>query len=199
MSKKIKIGLTGGIGSGKSTVADFLRSKGIPVLDADAIAKDIMNSNDSVKEKLVAEFGKETYLNGMLNKEFLSSEIFISPKKIEKINSIVHPVVIKTLTYKMEKALGTNDVVLAEAALIFEAEMEDMFDYIFVITADEETRIARVMERSNLTRDEVARRIKNQIHEKEKIAAADFVFFNNEGKENLFENVLFVINLLKKS
>ena len=199
MSKKIKIGLTGGIGSGKSTVADFLRSKGIPVLDADAIAKDIMNSNDSVKEKLVAEFGKETYLNGMLNKEFLSSEIFISPKKIEKINSIVHPVVIKTLTYKMEKALGTNDVVLAEAALIFEAEMEDMFDYIFVITADEETRIARVMERSNLTRDEVARRIKNQIHEKEKIAAADFVFFNNDGKENLFENVLFVINLLKKS
>ncbi len=199
MSKKIKIGLTGGIGSGKSTVADFLRSKGIPVLDADAIAKDIMNSNDSVKEKLVAEFGKETYLNGMLNKEFLSSEIFISPKKIEKINSIVHPVVIKTLTYKMEKALGTNDVVLAEAALIFEAEMEDMFDYIFVITADEETRIARVMERSNLTRDEVVRRIKNQIHEKEKIAAADFVFFNNEGKENLFENVLFVINLLKKS
>jgi len=199
MSKKIKIGLTGGIGSGKSTVADFLRSKGIPVLDADAIAKDIMNSDDSVKEKLVAEFGKETYLNGKLNKEFLSSEIFISPKKIEKINSIVHPVVIKTLTYKMEKALGTNDVVLAEAALIFEAEMEDMFDYIFVITADEETRIARVMERSNLTRDEVARRIKNQIHEKEKIAAADFVFFNNDGKENLFENVLFVINLLKKS
>jgi len=199
MSKKIKIGLTGGIGSGKSTVADFLRSKGIPVLDADAIAKDIMNSNDSVKEKLVAEFGKETYLNGKLNKEFLSSEIFISPKKIEKINSIVHPVVIKTLTYKMEKALGTNDVVLAEAALIFEAEMEDMFDYIFVITADEETRIARVMERSNLTRDEVVRRIKNQIHEKEKIAAADFVFFNNDGKENLFENVLFVINLLKKS
>jgi len=199
MSKKIKIGLTGGIGSGKSTVADFLRSKGIPVLDADAIAKDIMNSNDSVKEKLVAEFGKETYLNGMLNKEFLSSEIFISPKKIEKINSIVHPVVIKTLTYKMEKALGTNDVVLAEAALIFEAEMEDMFDYIFVITADEETRIARVMERSNLTREEVVRRIKNQIEEKEKIAAADFVFFNNEGKENLFENVLFVINLLKKS
>jgi len=199
MSKKIKIGLTGGIGSGKSTVADFLRSKGIPVLDADAIAKDIMNSNDSVKEKLVAEFGKETYLNGKLNKKFLSSEIFISPKKIEKINSIVHPVVIKTLTYKMEKALGTNDVVLAEAALIFEAEMEDMFDYIFVITADEETRIARVMERSNLTRDEVARRIKNQIHEKKKIAAADFVFFNNEGKKNLFENVLFVINLLKKS
>jgi dephospho-CoA kinase len=199
MSKKIKIGLTGGIGSGKSTVADFLRSKGIPVFDADAIAKDLMNSDDSIKDKLVAEFGKETYSNGMLNREFLSSKVFSSPEKVEKINSIVHPVVIKTLASKMEKSLETEDIVLAEAALIFEAGMEELFDYIFVVAADEKTRIARVMERSNLTREEVVRRIKNQIPEKEKISAADFVFYNNDGKEKLFENVLFVINLLKKS
>ncbi len=199
MNKKIKIGLTGGIGSGKSTVADFLRNNSIPVFDADAMAKDLMNSDNTIKEKLVAEFGKQTYSNGKLNKDFLSSKIFSSNENIEKINSIVHPVVIKTLTSKMNKSLETNDIVVSEAALIFEANMEDMFDYIFVVTADEETRIRRVMNRSNISREEVMRRIKNQIPEKEKIAAADFVFYNNNGKEKLFRNVLFVINLLRKT
>lgn len=198
MSEKIKIGLTGGIGSGKSTVADFLRKKGIKVFDADRLAKELMTSDEELKRELIKEFGEETFSGGELNREYLANTIFVNPAKVEKINSIVHPVVKNKLTSLMNKELEKSNLVAAEAALIFEADMTEMFDYIWVVTADEETRIKRVMERSGLSREEIIKRMENQIPEKEKISRADFVFYNNNSVEKLEENVSFMLSIIQK-
>ncbi len=198
MSEKIKIGLTGGIGSGKSTVADFLRKKGIKVFDADRLAKELMTSDEELKRELIKEFGEETFSGGELNREYLANTIFVNPAKVEKINSIVHPVVKNKLTSLMNKELEKSNLVAAEAALIFEADMTEMFDYIWVVTADEEIRIKRVMERSGLSRREIIKRMENQIPEKEKISRADFVFYNNNSVEKLEENVSFMLSIIQK-
>jgi len=198
MSKKIKIGLTGGIGSGKSTVADFLRKKGIKVFDADKLAKELMTSDEQLKMKLIEEFGEDTFSGGELNREYLANTIFVNPAKVEKINSIVHPAVKNKLAFLLDKELEKSNPVAAEAALIFEADMTEMFDYIWVITADEEIRIKRVMERSGLSREEIKKRMENQIPEKEKITRADFVFYNNDSIEKLEENVSFMLSLIQK-
>lgn len=198
MSEKIKIGLTGGIGSGKSTVADFLRKKGIKVFDADRLAKELMTSDEELKRELIKEFGEETFSGGELNREYLANTIFVNPAKVEKINSIVHPVVKNKLTSLMNKELEKSNLVAAEVALIFEADMTEMFDYIWVVTADEETRIKRVMERSGLSRREIIKRMENQIPEKEKISRADFVFYNNNSVEKLEENVSFMLSIIQK-
>ncbi len=198
MSKEIKIGLTGGIGSGKSTVADFLRKKGIPVFDADQLAKELMNNNETLRKDLIRNFGEKAFVNGVLNKPFIARLIFNNPKNIEKINSLVHPLVKSELTEKINEALITHNIVAVEAALIFEAEMTDMFDYVWTVTADKELRIDRVMKRSNLSREEIETRMNNQIPEKEKIAQSDFVFYNNDSVEKMLENVSFVLELIKK-
>ncbi len=198
MSEKIKIGLTGGIGSGKSTVADFLRKKGIKVFDADRLAKELMTSDEELKRELIKEFGEETFSGGELNREYLANTIFVNPAKVEKINSIVHPAVKNKLTSLMNKELEKSNLVAAEAALIFEADMTEMFDYIWVVTADEEIRIKRVMERSGLSRREIIKRMENQIPEKEKISRADFVFYNNNSVEKLEENVSFMLSIIQK-
>ncbi len=198
MNRKVKIGLTGGIGSGKSTVADFLHKKGITVFDADKLAKELMISDERLRRKLIENFGEEVYSGGELNRKYLAEKIFNDEKKIEKINAIVHPVVKEHLSDMMADELKKNDIVAAEAALIFEANMESMFDYVWTVTADEEIRIERTMKRSNLTRDEALRRIANQLPEKEKISKADFVFYNNYSIEKLEENVAFVLTLIQK-
>ncbi len=198
MSGKIKIGLTGGIGSGKSTVADFLRKKGIKVFDADRLAKELMTSDEELKRELIKEFGEETFSGGELNREYLANTVFVNPAKVEKINSIVHPAVKNKLTSLMNKELEKSNLVAAEAALIFEADMTEMFDYIWVVTADEEIRIKRVMERSGLSREEIIKRMENQIPEKEKISRADFVFYNNDSVEKLEENVSFMLSIIQK-
>ena len=198
MNRKVKIGLTGGIGSGKSTVADFLHKKGITVFDADKLAKELMISDERLRRKLIENFGEEVYSGGELNRKYLAEKIFNDEKNIEKINAIVHPVVKEHLSDMMADELKKNDIVAAEAALIFEANMESMFDYVWTVTADEEIRIERTMKRSNLTRDEALRRIANQLPEKEKISKADFVFYNNYSIEKLEENVAFVLTLIQK-
>ena len=179
----LKIGLTGGIGCGKSLVAKFLKQEGIPIINADQIAKEIINSNPEVKSKLIAEFGAHIYTSvGMLNRKKVAEIIFANNKAREKINAIVHPYVIQRQEEKLEQIekKGQTDIAGVEAALIYEAHAEHQFDFMVIVSAPQELVIERLQNRDGLTRTEIMKRIRSQMPIEEKINRADYVI-HNEG------------------
>ena len=198
MAEKIKIGITGGIGGGKSTVAEILRKNGVKVFDADEVAKDLMENDEEIREAIIELLGEEAYVDGKLNNKFIAERIFKNPDLKKGIEEVVHPAVIAELGLLMESELKENDIVAVESALIFEAKMAKLFDYIFAVTADEETRIKRVVERDGVSEEEVRERIKSQMPENEKAGKSDFVFENNGDLARLVENVVFILNMIKK-
>ncbi len=180
----MKIAVTGGIGGGKSSFCKFIAEKGLPVLSADDVAKDIMKNKKEVKEKIVKAFGKEAYIKSKLNNQFLAKKVFSSPVNVKKINSIVHPAVITELEKMMKASLKKNSAVFVEAALIYEAKMESIFDYVVLITADEEVKKKRLKSRG-VTAAEYNKRKSNQIPDDKKRKKSDFVFENNGKPEDL--------------
>lgn len=182
--KKLKIAVTGGIGGGKSSFCKFIAEKGYPVLSADEIAKDILVSRKDVKSQIIKAFGKEAYSDGKLNNNFLAEKVFSSPVRVKKINSIVHPAVISIIEGMIKKLLLKNDAVFVEAALIFEARMEELFDYIILVTADEEIRKDRLLKKG-ISGEDFERRKLNQISDEKKKKKSDFVFINNGSEEEL--------------
>ena len=161
--KKFKIAITGGIGSGKSTFCNFLIEKSYPVIKADDISKRILAEDNSVKEKVIKKFGKESFINNQINKKFLANKIFSNPANVVKINSILHPKVKSEVNELMVSILKDNNIVFTEAALIYEADMEDMFDYIVLITAKDDIRMKRVTVNGKLGEKEFKKRDENQI------------------------------------
>jgi dephospho-CoA kinase len=198
MAEKIKIGITGGIGGGKSTVAEIFRKNGITVFDADQVAKDLMTNDEEIRSAIIELFGEDAYIDGELNTKLIAEMIFNNPDLKEGLEEIVHPAVIAELGLLMESELKEKDIVAVEAALLFEAKMPKLFDYIFAVTADEETRIKRVMERDGITEEEVRKRMESQMPENEKAGKSDFVFENNGDLKQLVENVVFILNLIKR-
>ncbi len=196
-SKKIKIAVTGGIGSGKSTFCNFLNENGIKVIHVDDVSKELLESDQEIKSKIVKAFGKESFINGKANKKFLAEKVFADQKNVVKINSIIHPKVIKKINILAEKILKNNDIVAAEAALIFEAKMEPQFDYIILITAKEKLRLKRKMESENYSEEQFLKRNENQIPDEEKMELADFVFENNNGLDDLKNKALLLTKILK--
>jgi dephospho-CoA kinase len=174
----LKIGLTGGIGSGKSTVAKVFETLGIPVYYADSAAKNLMNKNARLREKLIAAFGDETYTNGLLNRAFLSARVFNNEEQLHKLNAIVHPVVIQDGIDWI--AAQTGPYAIKEAALFFETGSAAGFDYMIGVYAPQHLRIHRVMQRDAVSRDEVLARMQKQINETIKMRLCDFVITNNE-------------------
>jgi len=176
MSKNI--GITGGIGTGKSFVARIFKTLGIPFYDADSEAKTIMNTSDSLKQALISTFGAETYLeNGALNRKWLAAEVFNNNDKLKLLNSLVHPVVIEAGKNWAEQQ--TAVYTLKEAALLFESQSYKLLDATILVTAPLELRIARVMDRDKVSREEVMRRIEKQMPEADKLKLADFVIIND--------------------
>lgn len=174
----LKIGLTGGIGAGKSTVAKIFKILGIPVFDADIAAKNLMNNNEALKQKIREEFGDESYQNGVLNRKYLAEIVFNNRYKLEKLNALVHPVAIQT---GIDWAATQNaKYTIKEAALMFEAGSAFNLDYIIGVFAPVELRIARVMHRDGITKEQVEARMKNQIDEKIKAKLCDFIIENDE-------------------
>lgn len=174
----LKIGLTGGIGSGKTTVAKVFETLGIPVYYADDEAKRIMNEDPALKKKITAIFGNESYENGKLNRAYLASIVFNDSYKLDLLNSIVHPATIKDAELWMQNK--NTAYALKEAALLFESGSAENLDYVIGVTAPQHLRIKRVMERDGVTRDEVLKRIDRQIEEDIKIKLCDFVIVNDE-------------------
>ena len=175
----LKIGLTGGIGSGKSTVARVFEVLGVPVYYADDAAKRLMNEDQELKQQLTAAFGDETYMDGLLNRKHLAAIVFNNKEQLERLNNLVHPATI-TDAEKWFQSQHHTPYVIKEAALLFESGTAQGLDYIIGITAPETLRIKRVMDRDGITATEVKRRMNNQIEEQMKMRLCDFVISNNE-------------------
>lgn len=180
----IKVGLTGGIGSGKTTVAKIFELLGVPVYYADDAAKRIMSEDEQLKSAVKREFGDGAYKNGELDRSFLSSKVFNDPFQLEILNSLVHPATIRDATHWMNQRLaesaGRIAYTLKEAALIFESGSAEQLDYVIGVSAPLQLRIKRTMERNNTSYDEVVKRLNNQIDEKIKMKLCDFIIYNDE-------------------
>lgn len=174
----LKIGLTGGIGSGKSTVAHIFEVLGIPVYYADEAAKKLMTENEELKASVISAFGHDAYLNGNLNREYIAGQVFNDDKKIELLNSLVHPATIKDAAewMHMQKA----PYVIKEAALIFESGSNKHLDYVIGVKSPAVLRIQRAMSRDNISADEVKTRIDKQMDEDLKLRLCDYVIVNDE-------------------
>jgi len=174
------IGLTGGIGSGKSTIAKVFANLGIPVFDADNTAKTLMNSNPIVKEKLIAAFGAEVYTNDnqILNRAYLSKLVFSDQHKLALLNSIVHPI---TIQAALDWAATQNTpYVIKEAALFFESGATVGVHKIIGVSASKAVRINRVMKRDHCSKAEVEQRMTHQIEESLKMKLCDWVIVNDD-------------------
>lgn len=184
----LKIGITGGIGSGKSYVAKLFKALGVPFYDADKQAKLLMGSHPEIKEKLIEAFGEAVYSpEGSLDRAYLSSLVFTDAAKLKQLNSIVHPIVIRHGEEWGEAQ--TFPYSLKEAALLFESGSYKQLDYTILVTAPEEMRIERVMVRDTVLRQQVLDRISKQMPEEAKRELADFILIN-DGVEPLLPQVL---------
>ena len=174
----LKIGITGGIGSGKSTVAKLFEVLGIPVYYADNAAKQLMNENETLKQQVQKEFGNEAYTNGKVNRKYIADIVFANPEKLELLNSLVHPVTLQDAEEWMNKQDAPYTI--KEAALIFESGAQEQLDYVIGVYAPTPLRIQRTMQRDNISREEVMARMNKQIDETIKMRLCDFVITNDE-------------------
>lgn len=172
------VGLTGGIGSGKTTVAKMFQGLGVPVYVADDRAKILMNMSQPLKKELIALFGEKAYINNQLNRSFLASKIFEDANLLKQMNAIVHPNVGED--FLQWQADQNAAYVLKEAAIIFENNLASQYDYIITVVADLDQRIARVMHRDDTTRDKIMAIVNNQLSDTEKAKNSDFVITNHD-------------------
>ncbi|MCA6449914.1 MAG: dephospho-CoA kinase [Chitinophagaceae bacterium] len=174
----LRIGLTGGIGSGKSTVSGIFKVLGIPVFDADTAAKEVMQTNPALRQAIMDTFGEAVYTDGQLNRKQLAALVFSDPFQLETLNALVHPYTIAAA--EEWAALQTTPYTVKEAALFFEAGSAIGFDYMIGVYAPQHLRIKRVMDRDQVSREEVLSRMKRQIQEEIKMRLCDFVVLNDD-------------------
>jgi dephospho-CoA kinase len=189
------VGLTGGIGSGKTTVAEvFKKLDSVAVYIADIEARKIMNSSDVIRTQLLQAFGKETYKNNELNRQYLANTVFESEEKLTILNNIVHPEVKKHfLDFVTRNA--DKSYVLYESAILFESNSSQQCDFIISVFLDKEERIKRVLERDKTTEKEVLSRINSQWKEDKKLLSSNYIIFNYEIQDTK-KSVLKIHNIL---
>lgn len=193
------IGITGGIGSGKSAVADHFEELGVPVLRADTIARRLMVEDAELRAAIVELLGPEAYTpDGDLDRGWVAERIFADPGLRDGINALVHPRTIEEQNRRAEELFRAGHrIVASEAALIYESNGEDRFDYIIVVDAPREVRLQRAAARDGATREEVERRDSAQIPAEQKAEWADFVVRNDSTIEQLRSNATFVLMMLR--
>lgn len=196
--KKIKVAITGGIGSGKSSVSDYLEKKGYAVLRADLIAKEMMAQDAEIKKLIISEFGEDSYEGERLNTKFLASNVFYNEENVLKINAIVHPPVMERINKLSNEVFKKQNIVFIETALVYEANLEDFFDYVLLVLADEKLRIDRVIKRENVTEEQIRARMQFQIPDEEKKDDADFVLDNNTTMQELENRIEFLLILIRQ-
>ena len=172
----IRIGVTGGIGSGKSTVCRIMEECGAAVYDSDANAKRLMAEDAEVRRQLASEFGDETFAGGTLNRSYLASVVFADGERLQRLNAIVHPAV--RADFRRWCCERTEDLVVLESAILFESGFDSEVDRVVAVVAPGELRIERVMLRNGVTREEVERRMAAQMSDDELHARADHTIAN---------------------
>lgn len=193
------IGITGGIGSGKTTLSSIIEEEGFKVFYTDKIAKEIIETDETVRKKLVNEFGNEVfYEDGQLNSNYLSELVFNteSDDNLKKLNNIIHPSVIQKMIEITDSCEKNGDrIIFFESALIFEAGLEEGFDYIITIISD----IEKINERleNKLNRVDIFRRMAKQMPQEEKAKNSDFVIENNGSIDDLKKSAIFILNIFK--
>ena len=174
----IKVGITGGIGSGKSTVAKVFEVLGIPVYYADDAAKRLMNEDENLIAQIKKEFGDEAYVNGKLNRKYLSRLVFKNDEQLALLNSIVHPATLRDSDKWMQQQ--TTPYAIKEAALIFESGASRQLDYVIGVYAPTPLRMERILKRDNASREEVKARMEKQMNDEQKMELCDYIITNDE-------------------
>jgi dephospho-CoA kinase len=190
----LRIGITGGIGSGKSTVAKVFETLGIPVYYADDAAKRILQENNSLKKEIASHFGEAIFIEGKLDKKLLAELVFNDEEKLTLLNSLVHPLTIEDAESWFTKQ--TSLYAIKEAALLFESGATANLDYVIGVNSPRALRIKRVMDRNQLSKEEVEQRISKQLQEDIKMKLCDFVITNDE-QELIIPQVLDLDTKLK--
>ena len=193
----VKVGLTGGIGSGKTTVSNFLLDYGIPVYNSDSKGKTLMNTNLELKNNIVSIFGERVYDNGILNTNLLSNIVFNDSTKIEQLNNLVHPKVAQDFNQWVGKN-NNKPILVKEAAILIESGAYLNMDKIILVVSEKSTRINRVSKRDNSDLDSIEKRINHQLTDNEKIKYADYIIENNSSLEHLKLEVLKVVNKIRE-
>lgn len=194
-----RVGVTGGIGSGKSTVCSILASMGRHVLQADELARRLTDTLPEIRSEITSHFGNDIYrMDGNLDRKKLAGIVFSNPSERAVLDGIIHPHVFKAIDSETKRLSPARKVpyIVIEAALVYETGMDERLDHVIVVHADEEVRVRRVMERDGVTRDEVLLRLGSQMDQAEKVKLADFVIENSGTEEELRQRVIFVDRVL---
>ncbi|WP_313373413.1 dephospho-CoA kinase [Chishuiella sp.] len=190
------IGITGGIGSGKTTAANFFEELGIPVYNSDIRAKLIQNEDIDVKNKIIALLGTNSYNEYGLNRDFVSNEVFNDKQKLVELNKIVHPAVFDD--FEQWKINQTSKIIMKEAAILIESGSYKTCDVVINVIVDINIRIARILERDPLSEAEIMKRINNQISDEERISKSDYIIYNNSNLSDLKNEVQKTLLKIKK-
>ena len=174
----LRVGITGGIGSGKTTVARIFEVLGIPVYYADTAAKRLMNEDEELKKEIIAHFGHGSYKDGRLNRSYISSIVFNDKDQLEKLNAITHPATIRDANEWMKRQ--NTAYTIKEAALIFESGSVEFLDHVIGVYSPLPLRVQRIMQRDGISREEVAQRMCRQLDENIKMKLCDSVLVNDE-------------------
>jgi len=195
--QNLVVGITGGIGSGKSTFCEILTQNNFPVIHSDNMAKEIMATDDAVKKRIIETLGTQSYFNdGKINTHYLRDIVFNDFEKLQILNSIVHPAVIKKTKEKIEDLKKNNRIIFVESALIYEANFDELFDFIILIYSEQRERLRRVKQRSNLTDEEILKIMQTQIPDEEKRKYADIIVENNDNIDELKSRAKFILTIL---
>ncbi len=185
----LKVGITGGMGSGKSTVCNIFRNLGVPVFTSDEVGRDVLNTNEEIKEKVIKEFGKDMYqVNGKLDRARMASLVFSDPVALEKLTSLVHPKVQDQFNKWLANHEG-RPYVVKEAAVLFESGMYHDLDKVITVFAPKEVRVERVIHRDQTIKEEVLKRMRFQYTDEERNRLADYIIMN-ENEEDLLPQVM---------
>ncbi len=183
----IKLGVTGGIGSGKSVVCDVLRLHNIPIFDADREAKKLNDTSPVIREKLINNFGPDLYRNNRLDRKKLAHLIFNNEENLRKTNAIIHPELAKHFN-KWVNQREHHAVVAIDAAVLYEAGFQSLLDKTILVMAPREIRIERAAKRDRLSQEQITARANSQMNDEEKVKLADFII-RNDGRHSLLEQV----------
>jgi dephospho-CoA kinase len=194
----LTVGITGGIGSGKSTVCKVFRVLGIPVFQADNVARRLQDEDVHIRSKLIEYFGPDIYTDhNLLNRKKLAGIIFNSPADLERVNHLIHPAVHNE--FENWKAIMTcYPYLLYEAAILFETGSASRFDYTILVVTDEKERLERVMKRDNLSSEAILQRMRNQMQDSEKMKLASYIIKNNDN-QLIIPQILILDQLLKSN
>ncbi len=192
----IKVGLTGGIGSGKTTISKMFKEIGVPVYIADDAGKELMDTSAKIREKIVQLLGESSYSGNKPNRPFIASKVFKDKALLEQLNAIIHPAVASHFKNWLSKQ--SSVYIIYEAAILFEKGSHKNFDFSILVTAPKETRIQRVLKRDNTSREQIEARMNNQWSDEKKIELADFVIKNEEIEESK-KQVIHLNDIILKS